>query len=80
MLVNKQRVTNFPFLSRLVFQSPPPLELVFSDVWGPTPSSVGRKNYYVSFIDDYSKFTCIYLLKHKSKVFEKFHLFQQHVE
>jgi hypothetical protein len=34
-----------------------PLELVFSDVWGPTPSSVGRNNYYVSFIDDYSRFT-----------------------
>jgi hypothetical protein len=57
-----------------------PLELVFSDVWGSAPSCVGRKNYYVCFIDDYSKFTWIYLLKHKSGVFEKFHLFQQHVE
>jgi hypothetical protein len=34
-----------------------PLELVFFDVWGPAPESVGRKKYYVSFIDDYSKFT-----------------------
>jgi hypothetical protein len=49
-------------------------------VWGPTPSSVRRKNYYVSFIFYYSKFTWIYLLKHKSEVFEKFYLFQQHVE
>ena len=34
-----------------------PLELVFSHVWGPAPTSVGRHDYYVSFIDDYSKFT-----------------------
>jgi hypothetical protein len=34
-----------------------PLELIFSDVWGPTPESVGRYKYYVSFVDDYSKFT-----------------------
>jgi hypothetical protein len=42
-----------------------PLQLVFSDVWGPAPTSVGRHDYYVSFIDDYSKFTWIYLLKKK---------------
>jgi hypothetical protein len=46
-----------------------PLELVFSDVWGLAPKSIGRKKYYVSFIDDYSKFTWIYLLKYKFEVF-----------
>jgi hypothetical protein len=35
------------------------LELVFSDVWGPAPESVGRYKYYVTFVDDYSKFTWI---------------------
>jgi hypothetical protein len=69
----------FPF-PKSVSVSKAQLELIFSDVWGPAPNSMGRKNYYVSFIDDYSKFTWIYLLKHKSEVFEKFHLFQQHVE
>jgi histone deacetylase 1/2 len=49
-----------------------PLELVFYDVWGPAPTSVGRNNYYVSFVDDYSKYTWIYLLRHKSEVFERF--------
>jgi hypothetical protein len=52
-----------------------PLELVFSDVWGPTSNSFGKNNYYVSFIDDYSKFTWIFLLKHKSEVFVKFYIF-----
>ena len=57
-----------------------PLELIFSDVWGPAPTSVGRNKYYVSFIDDFSKFTWIYLLRQKSEVFQKFNDFQQHVE
>jgi histone deacetylase 1/2 len=57
-----------------------PLELVFSDVWGPATLSVGRNKYYVSFIDDYNKFTWIYMIKQKSDMFQKFHDFQHHVE
>jgi histone deacetylase 1/2 len=57
-----------------------PLDLVFSDVWGPAIESVGRNLYYVSFIDDYSKFVWIYLIKYKSDVFKRFHEFQQLVE
>jgi histone deacetylase 1/2 len=29
-----------------------PLDLVFSDVWGPAPTYVGQNNCYMSFIDD----------------------------
>jgi histone deacetylase 1/2 len=61
-------------------QSTFPLELVFSDVWGPACDSFGRNKYYVSFIDDYSKFVWVYLLKHKSEVFQRFHEFQNLVE
>jgi histone deacetylase 1/2 len=57
-----------------------PLQLIFSDVWGPAPTSGGHHNYYVSFIDDYSKFTWIYLLKHKSDVLAAFISFQKLVE
>jgi len=49
-------------------------------VWGPAPTFVGKNNFYVSFIDDYSKFTWIYLLRHKSEVFQRFHDFQKLVE
>jgi transposase len=56
------------------------LELVFSDVWGVAVESIGRNKYYVNFIDDFSKFTWIYLLKHKSKVFKRFKEFQALVE
>jgi hypothetical protein len=34
----------------------------------------------MSFIDDYSKFTWIFVLKKKSDVFQKFPHFQHHVE
>jgi hypothetical protein len=57
-----------------------PLDLIFSDVWGPAPNSFGRYSYYVSFIDDFSKFTWIYLLHHKSEVFQRFNDFQNLVE
>jgi len=56
------------------------LDLFFSDVWGPAPSSVGKNNYYVSFIDDHTKFTWVYLLRHKSEVFAHFRDFQSLVE
>jgi histone deacetylase 1/2 len=49
-----------------------PLDLIFSDVWGPAPTSVRRHYYYVNFIDDHTKFTWFYLLRHKSKVFNAF--------
>jgi hypothetical protein len=41
---------------------------------------IGRNKYYVSFIDDFSKFTWIYLLKNKSEVFQKFKKNQALVE
>lgn len=67
-------------LSENYCTSSAPLDLVFSDVWGPAPTSVRKHDFYVIFIDDYSKFTCIYLVHHKPEVFQKFHDFQNLVE
>ncbi|WVZ72601.1 hypothetical protein U9M48_021034 [Paspalum notatum var. saurae] len=66
--------------SKSVSASTAPLELVYSNVWGLALMSVGRHTYYVSFIDDFSKYTWIYLLRKKSDVFHVFSNFQQLVE
>jgi hypothetical protein len=49
-----------------------PLQLIFLNLWGPAIESFGRKKYYVSFIDNYSKFSWIYLLHKKSDIFKYF--------
>lgn len=50
-----------------------PLERIHSDVCGPIdPPAWDGSRYIVSFIDDYSHFAMIYLMRKKSDVFEKF--------
>ena len=58
-----------------------PLELIHTDLWGPasTPSSHGHQ-YYIHFIDAYSHFTWIYILKHKSEAFQVFLHFKSQVK
>jgi hypothetical protein len=57
-----------------------PLEQIFFDVWGLAFASLGKHQYYVSFNDDYSKLTWIYLLKKRSNVYQVFLNFWQLVE
>ena len=57
------------------------LESIHYDVCGPIPSiSLSGYEYYVTFIDDYSRKTWIYFLKNKSKVFRKFKEFKSLIE
>jgi transposase InsO family protein len=57
-----------------------PLQLIHTDVWGPALLSVNNSKYYVSFIDDFSRYVWIYFLKNKSDVESIFLQFQKHVE
>ena len=66
-----------PFPKASSSQTTKMLELVHSDVCGPleTPS-LGGSQYFITFIDDFSKWTVVYMMKKKSdslKCFEKFH-------
>ena len=57
------------------------LELVHSDVAGPFPvPSFGKARYVLTFIDDYSCYTWVFFLIHKSEVFDKFIIFKAQVE
>jgi transposase InsO family protein len=54
-----------------------PFDLVHSDVWCLAPfTTEGGSRYFVIFVDDYSRFTWIYMLKHRSDlvpIFQTFH-------
>ena len=57
------------------------LEMVHTDVWGPSAlSSLGGSRFYVTFIDDFSRKVWVYSLKHKSDVFETFKKWKAEVE
>eukprot|EP00253_Pinus_taeda_P014200 PITA_14200 len=66
----KQNRVRFPSGGKRVKQI---LELAHSDVFGPVKvPSLGKSMYCVSFIDDFSRNTWIYILKKNSEVFHRF--------
>ncbi|XP_038719855.1 uncharacterized protein LOC120012495 [Tripterygium wilfordii] len=57
------------------------LDLIHSDLSGPMSVRAGGGfEYFVTFIDDYSRYGYIYLMHHKSETFEKFKEFRAEVE
>ena len=67
-LVNLQSIS-----PRVNKRASTPFELVHSDVWGPCPfvSPTGFR-YFVTFIDDYSQTTWLYLVKNRFELFSHF--------
>ena len=57
------------------------LGLIYSDVCGlMTTQARGGYSYFITFIDDLSRFGHVYLIKHKFEVFDKFKQYQSMVE
>lgn len=57
------------------------LQLVHTDICGPMQTiSHGGSRYFLTFTDDYSRKTWVYLLKQKSEAFDKFKEFKAYVE
>jgi transposase InsO family protein len=64
--------TRVPYPS-LGLRSNKPFDVIHSDVWGPCEvHSISRHRWFVTFIDGFSRYTWLYLLKHKSDVFAVF--------
>ena len=58
-----------------------PLDLLFTDVWGPAPQLSNNGNrFYVCFINDFSKFIWLFPIASKSDVYNVFLQFQKFVE
>ncbi|CAN1150187.1 Copia protein [Linum perenne] len=58
-----------------------PFYLIHSDVWGPSriPSRSGQR-WFVTFIDDHTRVSWVFLLKHKSEVAQTFKMFYHYVQ
>ena len=78
-ILGKQKRVNFQTSGRTPRKEK--LELVHSDIWGPTTTvSIGGKHYFVTFIDDHSRKVWVYFLKKKSEMFEAFRRWKAMVE
>ena len=70
--------TRVSFPQRLNNRAKSPFELVHTDVWGPcrTASTLGFQ-YFITFIDDYSRCTWLFLMKNRAElysIFQKFYV------
>ena len=70
-----------PFQKKSEHKSTHPLELIHSDVYGSmSVNSVGGSRYFITFIDDFSCFSHVCIIKHRSEVLEKFKEFVELTE
>ena len=69
--------TRVSFPKRLDQRTNSPFELVHTNIWGPSQDeSTLRFWYFVTFIDDYSRCTWLFLMKTRTElfsIFQKFH-------
>ena len=57
------------------------LSLIHSDVCGPLSSTVrGGYQYFITFTDDFSRYSYVYLMKHESESFKMFKIFKNEVK
>ena len=56
------------------------LELIHIDISGPYSHSLCGKSFFVTFIDDFSRYGYVYLISHKSEALERFKIFKTEVE
>ena len=58
-----------------------PFDLIHSALWGPSPiTSQGGSRYFVIFVDDFSRYTWIYLFKNRSELYQIYRDFTKMIE
>ena len=68
----KGKMTKRPFKAK-GYRATKPLELVHTNVCGPMRVQArGGYEYFFTFTDDYSRYGFVYLMRQKSKTFDKF--------
>ena len=56
------------------------LEVIHIDISGPYTTTLCRNFYFITFIDDYSRYGYLYLIKEKAESLDKFKIFRTEVE
>jgi transposase InsO family protein len=73
---NTMKAVRRPFKKGKVVRASGKLDLVHSDICGPIkPKSIGQAEYVLTFTDDYSRMSEVFLLKNKSQMLEKLKLY-----
>lgn len=74
-------MTRPPFPKESTSRANSIMELIHTDVMGPMKTmSPSGKSYVLTFIDDHSRYTFMYLINQKSQVFSKFKEFVEYVK
>ena len=56
------------------------LEVIHTDISGPYTATLCRNFYFITFIDDYSRYGYLYLIKENAESLDKFQIFRTEVE
>ena len=69
------------FGKRDYYRAKEAIQIIHSDIFGPVNvTSNNDARFFISFIDDWSRFTTIYFIRYKSEAFEKFQEYRKMVE
>ena len=78
-ILGKQHRTPFP--QQAENRHSLPLDLIFSDVHGPLPTqTIQGYRYWITFLDDATKFCYVVLLRKKSEAFQAFQIYKAYAE
>ncbi len=78
-IMGKQHRTSMPHVA--THRSTKPLQLIHSDVCGPMQTtSLGGARYFITFIDDYTRYVTVFTMKHKNEALHHFITYKKLVE
>eukprot|EP00794_Sanderia_malayensis_P002050 gene2050-biopygen1853 len=67
------KLNRLPFPKKSGHKTEHLLEIIHSDVCGPmNVQSIGGSRYFITFIDDWSRYTKVYMMKNKGEALDKF--------
>ena len=76
----RANIKRSPFPKQTLHRATGLLERIHCDICGPLPSSYGNFSYYILFIDDYSRYITVFLMKSRNEALSLFTQFQNTAE